>query len=44
MAITFSPAIKKDRQKSDKTWNVKIRVTSQRQVRYIQTDYYVMKQ
>lgn len=43
MAITFSPAIKKDRQKSDKTWNVKIRVTSQRQVRYIQTDYYVMK-
>lgn len=43
MSITFSAVVNKNRQKKDKTWNVKIRVTSHRKAGYISTDFHVMK-
>lgn len=43
MAITFAPVIKKTEQKKNKTWNVKIRVTTKSKTAYMPTDFYVMK-
>ena len=40
---TFKATIKKDKQRSDKTWNVLIRFTHERKVRYISTTMYVTK-
>lgn len=40
---TFNPTIFKDRQREDKTWNVVIRFTHERKVRYISTTMYVSK-
>lgn len=40
---TFKATILKDRQRSDKTWNVFIRFTHNRKVRYISTTMYVTK-
>lgn len=40
---TFKPTIFKDRQREDKTWNVVIRFTHERKVRYISTTMYVCK-
>ncbi len=40
---TFKPTIFKDRQREDKTWNVVIRFTHERKVRYISTTMYVSK-
>lgn len=40
---TFKPTIFKDRQRDDKTWNVFIRFTHERKVRYISTTMYVTK-
>lgn len=40
---TFKATIFKDRQRSDKTWNVVIRFTHSRKVRYISTTMYVTK-
>ena len=40
---TFKATIKKDKQRSDKTWNVLIRFTNERKVRYISTTMYVTK-
>ena len=40
---TFKTVIKKDKQRSDKTWNVVIRFTYERKVRYISTTMYVSK-
>lgn len=40
---TFKATIFKDRQRSDKTWNVVIRFTHARKVRYISTTMYVTK-
>lgn len=40
---TFKPTIFKDRQREDKTWNVVIRFTHERKVRYIATTMYVTK-
>lgn len=40
---TFKATIFKDRQRSDKTWNVVIRFTHSRKVRYIPTTMYVTK-
>lgn len=40
---TFRPTIFKDRQREDKTWNVVIRFTHERKVRYISTTMYVSK-
>lgn len=41
--VTFKPAIFKDRQREDKTWNVVIRFTHERKVRYISTIMYISK-
>lgn len=38
---TFKPTLFKDRQRHDKTWNVMIRFTHDRKVRYISTSMYV---
>ena len=40
---TFKPTIFKDRQREDKTWNVVIRFTHERKVRYISTTMYISK-
>lgn len=40
---TFKATIKKDKQRSDKTWNVLIRFTHERKVRYVSTTMYVTK-
>lgn len=40
---TFKATIKKDKQRSDKTWNVLIRFTHERKMRYISTTMYVTK-
>lgn len=40
---TFKATIFKDRQREDKTWNVVIRFTHERKVRYISTTMYVTK-
>lgn len=40
---TFKAVIKKDKQRSDKTWNVVIRFTHDRKVRYISTSMYATK-
>ena len=40
---TFKATIFKDRQREDKTWNVSIRFTHERKVRYISTTMYVSK-
>ena len=40
---TFKATIFKDRQREDKTWNVVIRFTHERKVRYIATTMYVTK-
>lgn len=40
---TFKATIFKDRQREDKTWNVFIRFTHERKVRYIATTMYVTK-
>lgn len=40
---TFKATIFKDRQREDKTWNVVIRFTHERKVRYISTTMYVSK-
>lgn len=40
---TFKPTIFKERQRDDKTWNVVIRFTHERKVRYISTTMYVSK-
>ncbi len=40
---TFKQTIFKDRQREDKTWNVVIRFTHERKVRYISTTMYVSK-
>ncbi|WP_028896668.1 phage integrase SAM-like domain-containing protein [Prevotella sp. HUN102] len=40
---TFKATIFKDRQRSDKTWNVVIRFTHDRKVRYLSTTMYVTK-
>lgn len=40
---TFKAIIKKEKQRSDKTWNVLIRLTHNRKVRYISTTMYVTK-
>lgn len=40
---TFKVLIRKDKQRADKTWNVVIRFTNNRQVRYISTSEYVTK-
>ena len=41
--MTFKTLIKKDKQRADKTWNVLIRCTHCRKVRYISTSEYVTK-
>lgn len=38
---TFKAVIRKDRQREDKTWNVLIRLTHEREVKYIPTSIYV---
>lgn len=38
---TFKAVIRKDRQREDKTWNVLIRFTHEREVKYIPTSIYV---
>ena len=40
---TFKAIIRKDKQRSDKTWNVVIRFTHDRKVRYISTSMYATK-
>ncbi|WP_298111542.1 phage integrase SAM-like domain-containing protein [uncultured Bacteroides sp.] len=40
---TFKATVFKDRQREDKTWNVVIRFTHERKVRYISTTMYVTK-
>lgn len=40
---TFKATIFKDRQREDKTWNVVIRFTHERKIRYISTTMYVTK-
>lgn len=40
---TFKVVIKKEKQRSDRTWNVLIRFTHERKVRYISTTMYVTK-
>ena len=40
---TFKPTIFKDRQRLDKTWNIFIRFTHNRKIRYIPTTMYVTK-
>jgi integrase len=40
---TFKIVVVKADQKSDKTWNVKVRVTHNRRIGYIGTDYYVTR-
>lgn len=40
---TLKALIKKDKLRSDKTWNVLIRVTHERKIRYISTTMYVSK-
>ena len=40
---TFKATIFKDRQREDKTWNVVIRFTHNRKVRYLSTTMYVTK-
>lgn len=40
---TFKATIKKEKQRADKTWNVLIRFTHERKVRYISTTMYVTK-
>ncbi len=43
MAITFKADILKHDQRKDGTWNVKIRVTKDRKIKRIPTNYYVSK-
>nr|DAT56144.1 MAG TPA: Integrase [Bacteriophage sp.] len=40
---TFKALIKKEKMRSDKTWNVLIRLTHERKVRYVSTTMYVTK-
>lgn len=40
---TFKAIIKKEKMRSDKTWNVLIRLTHERKIRYISTTMYVTK-
>lgn len=41
--VIFKPTIFRDRQREDKTWNVVIRFTRERKVRYISTIMYISK-
>lgn len=44
MATTLKALILEQKQRADKTWNVKIRITHNRQSVYLSTPYYVTKQ
>lgn len=43
MSVTFKPSIKKAEQRKDGTWQVKIRLTKDRKISWIPTNFYVSK-
>ena len=43
MSITFKASIKKNEQRKDGTWQVKIRLTKDRKISWIPTNFYVSK-
>lgn len=43
MSVTFKASIKKNEQRKDGTWQVKIRLTKDRKISWIPTNFYVSK-